>query len=307
MKADLRSAVPRFQDVQQARAVPGRMEEVDKIHVVPGLNPRGYATGEAAFQGESFEDLKASIREVGGVLQPLLLRPHPEKPGQFQLVAGERRLRAVTELGMGKVAVEVHDMTDEQMYRYCRAENDLREAVKDIDRKLSSLNLLAAMAGVAPGGLRTLLVRLRNHRDQDWPEDSAEARLLDAKARLLPKESISTLVRSWSRYLDLSDLEVQAMRDGTREGVILPLLDLPKGDVRDELLRRALAEEWTAEQMELAVRPLRGGPVAAEGLVRASQSLRRSLSPAKLASLSGEQQQQLQADLDALRVKYFGK
>ena len=50
------------------------------------------------FSAGELAGLAQSIKE-NGLLQPLLLRPAPKAPGRYELVAGERRLRAVRKLG----------------------------------------------------------------------------------------------------------------------------------------------------------------------------------------------------------------
>ena len=64
-------------------------------------------------------DLASSIRE-NGLLQPLVVRPAPDVPDRFQLVAGERRYRALTMLewagrgiAMGNALTEVKAIADE--------------------------------------------------------------------------------------------------------------------------------------------------------------------------------------------------
>src|SRR5438105_2259573 len=56
------------------------------------------------------EELKASIKEKG-VLQPLLVR---KNPNGYELVAGERRLRAAKALGMEQVPVIIKNVTDRE-------------------------------------------------------------------------------------------------------------------------------------------------------------------------------------------------
>ena len=59
---------------------------IDRIRANPDQPRR-------AFDEKELEDLAASIREKG-VIQPLILRPHPVEAGQYEIVAGERRWRA---------------------------------------------------------------------------------------------------------------------------------------------------------------------------------------------------------------------
>jgi ParB family chromosome partitioning protein len=63
------------------------------------------------FSEEELEELAASIREKG-VLQPILVRPAPGAPGEFQIVAGERRWRAAQRAGLHAVPVLVRDFDD---------------------------------------------------------------------------------------------------------------------------------------------------------------------------------------------------
>jgi len=65
------------------------------------------------------ETLAASIR-AQGILQPLVLR---RKGKRYQLIAGERRLRAAREAGLGTVPAVVRDADDEQMLALALMEN----------------------------------------------------------------------------------------------------------------------------------------------------------------------------------------
>ena len=76
---------------------------------VASIHPNPYQP-RATFDEESIAELAQSIQQVG-LLQPLLVRKVEDG---YELVAGERRLRAVTSLGMEKVACIVQqDIVDE--------------------------------------------------------------------------------------------------------------------------------------------------------------------------------------------------
>ena len=75
------------------------------------------------FHDESLEELAASIREFG-VLQPLLVRPLEEG---FELVAGERRLRASKLAGLTEVPVIAREIGDKEMAEMAMIENLQRE------------------------------------------------------------------------------------------------------------------------------------------------------------------------------------
>ena len=63
------------------------------------------------FSEEALQELAASIREHG-ILQPLVVVPLPD--GSYQLIVGERRLRASKLAGLAKVPVVIRDYLEEQ-------------------------------------------------------------------------------------------------------------------------------------------------------------------------------------------------
>jgi ParB family chromosome partitioning protein len=71
------------------------------------------------FDEQQIEELAASIRERG-LIQPLVVR---KVNGSFELIAGERRLRAVTSLGQTTVKVVVHEATDQEVAELALIEN----------------------------------------------------------------------------------------------------------------------------------------------------------------------------------------
>ncbi|WP_426128859.1 plasmid partitioning protein RepB [Pararhizobium sp. PWRC1-1] len=81
---------------------------------------------------EAHERLVASIREQGQQV-PILVRPHPEKSGRFQVAFGHRRLRALNELGLPVSAV-VRDLTDEQLVVAQGQENNERQDLTYIEK-----------------------------------------------------------------------------------------------------------------------------------------------------------------------------
>jgi ParB family chromosome partitioning protein len=78
------------------------------------------------------DGLLASIREQGQQV-PILVRPHPERSGRYQVAFGHRRLRAVTELGMPVKAV-VRDLSDEQLVIAQGQENSERRDLSFIEK-----------------------------------------------------------------------------------------------------------------------------------------------------------------------------
>ena len=67
------------------------------------------------FSEMEIEELTASIRDKG-VLQPILVRPSPKTPGEYEIVAGERRWRAAQEAGLAVLPGLVRDMPDDRAF-----------------------------------------------------------------------------------------------------------------------------------------------------------------------------------------------
>lgn len=75
------------------------------------------------FQDEALQDLAASIREFG-VIQPLLVRRTQDA---YELIAGERRLRASKLAGLQEVPAVVRELSDQEMAELAMIENLQRE------------------------------------------------------------------------------------------------------------------------------------------------------------------------------------
>ena len=83
------------------------------------------------FDEDALTELTASIREVG-VLQPVLVRPLAE-PGRFQLIAGERRLRAARRAGLDTVPAIVRGADDLASAEQALIENLHRQDLNPLD------------------------------------------------------------------------------------------------------------------------------------------------------------------------------
>ncbi len=81
------------------------------------------------YDDEKLEELKSSIREKG-VLQPILVR---EQGDQYEVVAGERRLRAAKALEMEEIPVIIKDVSDQEALVIALVENIQREELNAIE------------------------------------------------------------------------------------------------------------------------------------------------------------------------------
>lgn len=117
-------------------ATTGRLIELPLGRIEP--NPR---QPRKRFPAEQIEALAESIR-AQGVIHPLVVRPHPEAPQRYQLVAGERRLRAVRLLGWQWAPALVREVPDEQLLEAALVENLQREELTPIEEATAYRTLL---------------------------------------------------------------------------------------------------------------------------------------------------------------------
>lgn len=83
-----------------------------------------------AFDPEKLAELVESVRQHG-VLQPVLLRRMPE--GRYQLIAGERRVRAAREAGLRTVPALVRECPERDMLEVALIENLQREDINPVE------------------------------------------------------------------------------------------------------------------------------------------------------------------------------
>ncbi len=101
------------------------------------IEPNPYQP-RSAILARPLRDLVESIRE-NGLLQPLVVRPSGTG---WHVVAGERRFRAVSELGWEHVPVIIRELTDEQMLVLALVENLQREDLSPIEEAVGFQQLI---------------------------------------------------------------------------------------------------------------------------------------------------------------------
>ena len=109
-----------------------RVRDVPIDQVVPSpLQPR------TTFIESPLDDLMESIRQHG-IIQPLIVRP---VGGKYELIAGERRWRAATKLGLATVPVIVREASDHDVFELALIENLQREDLNPIEEARAYVRL----------------------------------------------------------------------------------------------------------------------------------------------------------------------
>ena len=84
------------------------------------------------FDEAAIAELAESIKS-NGVILPLLVRRHPEREDEFEIVAGERRWRAAQVARLHEVPVVIRELSDGQMLELALVENLQREDLSALE------------------------------------------------------------------------------------------------------------------------------------------------------------------------------
>jgi ParB family chromosome partitioning protein len=148
--------------------VPAGIQEVALLLIDPDPHqPR------TSFDELRLETLAASVA-AQGVIEPLIVSAHPETPGRYLLVAGERRWRAAVLAGLTTVAVVVRELTSEQRLAVQLIENIDREDLSVLEEAAAVVRLIdfgrkpkevADMLGKTPAWV-SLRRKIETHRER---------------------------------------------------------------------------------------------------------------------------------------------
>jgi ParB family chromosome partitioning protein len=111
---------------------------------------------------ECLDRLAASVREAG-VLQPIVVRP---KGDMYELVMGERRLRAARLAGLDRIPAVVREVPDDRLLEFALIENVQREDLNPIEKAqaigqlIQELELTQEQAGERLGMDRSTVANL---------------------------------------------------------------------------------------------------------------------------------------------------
>ncbi|MFX0547375.1 plasmid partitioning protein RepB [Roseovarius sp. S1116L3] len=130
-----------------AGPVAGRIAELD-----PGLVHAGGLEDRIDVSQAEIATLAESLRKAGQKV-PILVRPHPDKPGEYEIVAGRRRLAACRLAGIN-VRAEIQDLDDASLVMGQAIENIAREDLTYIERAKLAARMVDE-AGLAAADIDT--------------------------------------------------------------------------------------------------------------------------------------------------------
>lgn len=146
------------------------------------------------FRQEELDELIHSVREFG-VLQPIVVRPltPPDGAVAFELIMGERRLRAAVAAGLETIPAVIRDTADEDMLRDALLENLHRANLNPLEEASAYQQLLSDF-GITQDELATKLGRSR-------PQVTNTLRLLRLPERIQAQVAVGVLSAGHARAL----------------------------------------------------------------------------------------------------------
>jgi ParB family transcriptional regulator, chromosome partitioning protein len=211
---------------------------------LPQQQPRRY------FDPEKLEQLTISVKKLG-ILEPLLVRLL--HPGEYELVAGERRYRAAQKAGLTEIPVVVRELTDEEALQLSLIENLQREDLNPVEETEAILQLLATQLSSSAEDARALLYRMQNEVKGKVTQNvlgSQEGELVKTMFDSLGLMSWESFVSSRLPLLNLPDEVIEALRQGqieyTKAQAIARLKDT---QARQALLFEAIQENLSLKEI----------------------------------------------------------
>jgi ParB family chromosome partitioning protein len=211
---------------------PGSLEGSELIHVaVDQIDPNPYQP-RRQFSPAEIASLADSLRQHG-MLQPILVRSVGLR---YQLIAGERRLRASIEAQLHEIPARVMDLDDQRIFELAMVENLQREDLNAVDKATAFREYLGRYGGT---------------------QEELAGRLG------LDRSTVSNFIR----LLELPEEVLSAVRDGEiTQGHARALLGLQDAEVQRVSCRRIIVENLSVRQAEALVAT--GIPTAARIRIR---------------------------------------
>ncbi len=252
---------PKLYNFEDRVRLLGRVAELD----VDAIRPNPYQPRET-FNEEALEQLAASIRQLG-IIQPITVRSLGDS--RFEIISGERRLRAAKRAGLSRVPAYVREADTEAMLEMAIVENIQRENLNPVEVAMGYYRLIdecgltqEEVAQKVSKNRSTVANTLRLLRLpppvlaslRDGTLTSGHARMLvsieddDAQLQLyhqivdneLSVRQVEQLIREYRTRLEAEDTPAQGAVEGATEAVTTPDRDALQirqftGALRDRL------------------------------------------------------------------------
>jgi ParB family transcriptional regulator, chromosome partitioning protein len=142
-------------------SLPQRAADGEQRHVGTDLLRGGRFNPRKDFRDEDLQELADSIRSKG-LVQPIIVRPDPDNPAGYEIVAGERRWRASQRAGLHSVPVIVRNLTDKEVLELAIIENVQRADLNAIEEATGYRDLIERF-GYSQEQVSEIIGKSRSH------------------------------------------------------------------------------------------------------------------------------------------------
>lgn len=211
-------------------------ESLQEVNI-DDISPNPYQP-RTVWDQQELADLAESIK-ANGIIQPIIVRSAGSK---YELIAGERRLRAAQLASLTRIPALVREASDEQMLELSLIENIHRANLNPIERAKAYQNYLNAFSLTQA----------------------------EAAERLGENRSV---IANYLRLLDLPDEVKQMLAEGQLTmGHARAMLALPTDELRRKLANRAMAGRLSVREVERLVRKYLVGAGQAKTTIRSKST-----------------------------------
>jgi len=214
---------------------------LDKIKL-PKQQPRRY------FDPDKLAGLVESIKQHG-ILEPLLVRPLGVSA--YELVAGERRYRAATEIGLTEVPIVIREMSDSEALQIALIENLQREDLNPVEETEGILQLLAIKLQKAEPEVISLLHRMLDEAKGKVPHNV----MGNSEANTIQQVFEGIALMEWQSFvsnrLPLLKLPSDILL-ALRKGLIAYTKAQAIARIKDESQRTEILDEAITQDLSLA-------------------------------------------------------
>jgi ParB family transcriptional regulator, chromosome partitioning protein len=270
--------------------------KITEIHLPP-KQPRRY------FDPEKLAQLVASVQEHG-ILEPLLVRPRPA--GGYELIAGERRLRAAKDAGLIEVPIASREMTDQQALQVAIIENLQREDLNPLEETEAILELLSLGLELPKAEVISLLQRaeLARRRDQELTDNvMRQLEQIDSLFKELGRFTASSFRANRLPLLNLPEDVLEILRQGkleyTKARAIAKLKDVSH---RKALLQEAVKKNLSLVQIKERIKSLTHASSSELSELTVSDRLTLVSRKLKQLNVDAKKQKQLEKLVQQLEV-----
>ncbi|ARV63392.1 chromosome partitioning protein ParB (plasmid) [Nostocales cyanobacterium HT-58-2] len=227
---------------------------IDKIRL-PLKQPRHY------FDPQKLAQLVQSVKEHG-ILEPVLVRPLHD--GEYELIAGERRLRAAREAKLVEIPIVSRELDDKQALQVALMENLQREDLNPVEETEAVLELLALDLSIEKSEVVSILHQSFNAKQRGL-ELNQNVRIqlerIESVLSEIGRFNAGTFRSSRLPLLNLPDDILSALRRGEIEYTKAQAISRIKDEQqRAQLLKVAITENLALSEIKTRVKELKSEP-----------------------------------------------